>query len=448
LSQHRPTTPSPLIVLALVAALAAIAGLSLSARPSHAQTAPAGDPSYGINFVNYHEPWLPLAVESGAGVVRWQFNWRDYELSPGVWAWETSDKPIYLWNSAGLRVHAILHYPPYFWAANQPGGLMPGNLGLPWNDSENGWGRFCNRFAQRYQGQIASYEVWNEPDVSHFWDGTPEQYYELLKDCYQGIKAADPAVPVSMAGVMVADSGLFPQVLRAAAADPEGAAHNHFFDVVSIHAYNDPERVYELAGQAHGALEQHGLGDKPIWLTEFGIPVRGYGTMPDSPDYNRATEEEAAWYLLQAISNGHAAGVERMMVYRLADDYADEAFGLMRIDHSQRPAYRAYQLAVGLMRDIESASHTVGEDGVVVNEMRRADGVRVVAVYSLQGTAHEVSLPAEKGLGVLYNAAGETRPLQADAEGQYTFSLPEAAGRDFSQPWLYSVGGPVLILVE
>jgi hypothetical protein len=72
----------------------------------------------------------------------------------------------------------------------------------------------------------------------------------------------------------------------------------------------------------------------------------------------------------------------------------------------------------------------------------------VVVVYSLQGTAHEVSIPAGKGQGVVYNAAGETEPIQADVDGLYTLSLPEAPGRDFSQPWLYSVGGPVLILVE
>jgi hypothetical protein len=444
----RRRQPSSVFLIILSLALVVAAGFGLAARPTNAQTAPSGDPFYGINFVNYHEPWLPLAVESGAGVVRWQFNWRDYELSPGVWSWEATETPVYLWNSAGLQIHAILHYPPYFWAANQPGGLMPGNLHLPWNDSENGWGRFCYRFAEHYQGQIASYEVWNEPDLGHFWDGTPEQYYDLLKDCYQGIKAADPAVPVSMAGVMIADFGLFPQVLEAAAADPEGVAHSHFFDVVSIHAYNDPERVYELAGQVRGQLEKHGMGDKPIWLTEFGVPIRGYGAMPDSPDYNRATEEEAAWYLLQAISNGHAAGVERMIVYRLADDYADEAFGLMRIDHSRRPGYRAYQLAISLMHDIESSGRTVSENGVVINEMRRADGVRVVVVYSLEGTAHEVSIPAAKGQGVVYNAAGETQSIQANVDGQYTLSLPAAPGRDFNQPWLYSVGGPVLILVE
>ena len=34
-------------------------------------------------------------------------------------------------------------------------------------------------------------EVWNEPDLREFWTGSADQYYTLLKGCYQAIKAAD-----------------------------------------------------------------------------------------------------------------------------------------------------------------------------------------------------------------------------------------------------------------
>jgi hypothetical protein len=447
--QHPSSTVTPIhLLLALVAGLIVFGALPLKQPiPARAQADDdPGDEFFGINFVNPSEPWLSLAREAGARVVRWQFNWRDHEPSPGVWEWEISDGQIEAWRGAGLEVHAILHFPPDY-AMAHPGGLMPVNFDLPWNDPNNGWAQYCNHFAAHYRGQIASYEVWNEPDLDQYWEGTAPEYYDLLKSCYQGIKAADPAVPVSMAGVvLIADRGFFPEVVRLAASDPAGPAHNYFFDAASIHMYADPDLAYSLTNEARRILRNYGLGDKPIWITETNVMIRGYATVPDDAGWGRATEDEAAWYILQAATNAYAAGAERFMVFRMADDGMTEAYGLVRSDGTPRPSYEAFKLAATLLTNIVEAERQVWGD-VIITRMRRADGTRIVTAYQVSGTPLNIQLDSETDLAVLINSAGGYSTVEPE-RGVYTVLLPPAQGRDFNNVTNYSVGGPIQILVE
>lgn len=406
---------------------------------------PAGS-YYGINFIQPHEPWLTLGRSSGAGIVRWQFNWRDHEISPGEWTWVASDRPIEAWNNSGLGVHAILHNPPDFAKANPSSGLVPTNLALPWNDPGNGWAQFCYQFASRYRGKIASYEIWNEPDLNQYWEGSPEEYFLAMKSCYLAIKAADPNPPVSMAGMAILiERGFLPEVIRMAASDPEGAAHNYYFDVANVHAYADPDLVYSLTQHVRSVLHTYGLGDKPIWVTETNVALSGFGRFARR-DWGHVSEEEQAWYIIQAVANAHAAGAQRLMFFRLADDGMDEAFGLIGNDRVPRPSYRALQLATSLIHDVVQVRREIRQ-GVNVTYLIRSDGARIVVLYSEAGTALNFEVEASQAAAVLIDANGDYSTIRPE-EGTYTVMLPPASGRDYSGGPGYAVGGPPLIIVE
>ncbi|NDJ34686.1 MAG: hypothetical protein GYB64_08445 [Chloroflexi bacterium] len=409
--------------------------------------APRGDTYYGINFVEPTEPWLSLGAESGAGVVRWQFNWRDHEPSPGRWEWGLADSYIDTWRNAGIQVHALLHYPPD-WAMENPGtGLMPVNRDLPWDHPDNGWGRYCHEFAKRYRGRIFSYEIWNEPDLDQYWEGNARQYFHIMKSCYMAIKAADPNTPVSMAGMaLLVEPDFFPSVVRYAVQDPEGPANNYFFDAANIHMYNYARLTYTLTGQTRWVLRQYGLGDKPIWITETNIALRGYGINDDEPGWWNATEEEIAWYMVQAVANAHAADAERFMVFRLHDSAMEQAWGLVKNDGEPRMSYTAYQTAIGLMTDIvDGDRQTAGDIEKVI--LLRGDGTRLTVVFTTSGRAANVTLPAATTEARVYDSQGNTTLIQARG-GAYRLNLPAAEGRNFSRPNDYTVGGPPLILVE
>jgi len=445
--------PHRLLPLAALTLLACVmAWLAPAPSPANAQEATPPPPPntglnfFGINFIAPYQPWLALGYNSGARVVRWQFNWRDIETTSGNFGWEQTDAQVAAWNRAGLEINAILHNPPDFMIDH---GLVPKNLNAPYTSGDSSFARYCNRFAERYRGRIASYEVWNEPDLTQYWGGSAEEYVALLKGCYRGIKAADPAVTVVMAGMAYTTNRAFTAAaIRLLAQDPDGPANHNFFDVMAIHMYSDPDNVYKHTVAVRNTLINNGLGGKPIWITETNVPLRGVNGVPDDPIPGMGTPEEGGWYVLQAASNALAAGAQKLMFFRLADDdMQGEAWGLVNNQGTPRPGYKALQLASSVFKEVTTASRET-RDGVVIIVMRRLDGGRVVAVYSPDGKAAPVAIPAEFGAATLINAAGGYTPIEAEADGAYHVTVPPATGRDPERPWDYQVGGPVLILVE
>ncbi|MBN1313404.1 MAG: hypothetical protein JXB30_18500 [Anaerolineae bacterium] len=402
-----------------------------------------GSDFYGINFINPMQPWLRIGYESGARVVRWQFNWRDHEIEPDKWSWVKSDSAIQSWNRTGIKVHAIMHYPPPYALVN-PDGLMPINLDAPYYSTQPSFSRFCYTFALRYKGQIDSYEVWNEPDLTVFWEGSATEFATLQKGCYLGIKAADPGVTVAMAGMTYTDLRFFGDVLRQISRDPQAPSNNYYFDAAAVHMYGDPELVYSLTVKAQDVMAKYGITGKPVWITETNVALRN----ADSPPHaGLGTEEEVAWYVLQAASNAHAAGAEKLMFFRLNDADMGETWGLVKNNGTPRSAYRALQLASTVLRDITEAKREV-RSGIVITTMRRADSARIITLYSQTGESANVAIEADTTAAVLINSAGGYATIEPDEENLYNISLPPAHGRDMNRLEAYSVGGPVMIIVE
>ena len=46
------------------------------------------------------------------------------------------------------------------------------------------WEDFVQTLVKRYKGQISNYELWNEPNGSGFWTGSPPQMVELAARAY------------------------------------------------------------------------------------------------------------------------------------------------------------------------------------------------------------------------------------------------------------------------
>ena len=165
-------------------------------------------PEYGVHLVQW---WrvddifprdLQLLQEMGFGWAKQAFAWRDIEgNAKGEYDWYRPDRIVEQANEANINLLVRLDHQP-LWSVedlvdkpitqNQP----------PINNQD--FGDFCFAIASRYQGKIAAYQVWNEPNLSREWgeqSPSPVEYTELLRVCYEGIKAADPEAIVVSAGL-------------------------------------------------------------------------------------------------------------------------------------------------------------------------------------------------------------------------------------------------------
>ena len=143
----------------------------------------------------------------------------------------------------GFQVLGLLMSTPA-WAAANPADAsraVPRNLGLPWDDEQNYWGRFAQQIARDYAGQIDDWIVWNEPDIQpgdpnaayYAWAGDVEDYYQLLRVAYHAIKAGNPSARVHLAGLTYwsdreANRPQFVErLLDVMAADPSAPANDY-----------------------------------------------------------------------------------------------------------------------------------------------------------------------------------------------------------------------------
>ncbi|MCB9423224.1 MAG: hypothetical protein H6667_25735 [Ardenticatenaceae bacterium] len=198
-------------------------------------------PAYGIQAfmwwkADIAQRDLQLIDKMGFGWVKQEFSWREIEgIKKGERDWYRPNLIVGMVEDAGLNLVVRLDRQP-FWTEADPLDLHdnapPSNL--------QDFGDFCGAVAERYNGRIAAYQVWNEPNLSREWGNQPPdpaEYTELLKVCYQAIKAADP-------NAIVISAGLAPTGTNDATAMPDAdflqgmytAGASPYFDVLGLHA--------------------------------------------------------------------------------------------------------------------------------------------------------------------------------------------------------------------
>ncbi len=280
-------------------------------------------PEYGIQAFLWWKPEitkrdLTLIQDMGFRWVKQNFAWRDIEpQEKGHFEWKLADDVVRRVGKRGnLKLLVRIDRQP-FWT--QAPGTPPFEDAPPTN--LNDFGDFCHALAERYKGQIAAYQVWNEPNLAREWGNQPpqpEQYVELLKVCYIAIKSADPDARVISAGMATTGThsdeampdDVFIEKMYQAGAAP-------YFDVLGVNApgYKAPPEISpdevaaqpDLGGQRFFAfrhvediralMEKYRDSDKQIAILEMG-----WTTDPIHPAYawHAVTERQQADYLVRA----------------------------------------------------------------------------------------------------------------------------------------------------
>ncbi len=311
-----------------------------SARPVAAATCGPYGVGFGANELQPRTPYaLELASQANIDWVRLGLYWQDVELSRGQFDFQADDALIASTRATQLNVLAILAYSTT-WSTSAPAD-SPGNLThFPPRDYGE-WANYVAAIVTRYKSDVHYWEVWNEPDLAEFWNGTPAQYAALLDVTSSTIKQIDPTATVVLGGQAFQDlpghpASEFPTQILADADYP--AAAN--FDIAAFHYYLPPNAAPQHFAEFKAALTRFGIGDRPVWITEAGLP--SCPTLMGA-DQDRGFEAQAQW-LDRTLPSLVDLGASRVFWFQLDENpYAPSGFGLLGPDLCTRPAYVALQ---------------------------------------------------------------------------------------------------------
>ncbi len=338
-----------------------------------------GDCPYGVNAHQASDAQLAQAAAAGIPWVRMDFNWFQFEPAKGSHDWSVADRFIDGATAQGLQVFASVAYTPDWavgqacnnadenevnWCLNKP----PANTG-DWTD-------FVAAAVDRYGDRVKHWGLWNEPNLSHFYDGDREGWvdrilvpgaqtvHDTCNDCLVlGPELANlrEANWDSDEGICVAGECIF-NGWEVSLGEILKDAGDHI-DIVTHHKYSDTadEWLSELVeGQWLIVQYMHGLKEitdaeapgKPVWLTEFGQETTPGGEFSPA---EAAAQLTAAFAGAEALRSGVLTGVanqpwpelEKLFWYDLVDDpntydWGEFTWGLLDADGNPKDAHGAY----------------------------------------------------------------------------------------------------------
>ena len=148
-----------------------------------------------------------ISEELEPQLVRDTLLWNRVEPSPGERDWASPDGAIEPLRAAGIEpLMVVLGSPP--WANGAAAGEEGAQFHVPterealavWLDR---YSDFLAEAAKRYQGVVRRWEIWNEPNLVHFWKPRPDPrlfgvVYERLRET---ILQVDPDAEVAVGGL-------------------------------------------------------------------------------------------------------------------------------------------------------------------------------------------------------------------------------------------------------
>ncbi len=527
----RPRRPAhgrrlPLLMVALLLALTVpVASAQVPVVPTSAPGSLVASESFiraerlGITFVGFVDGNMQperyrKALILGAGWTRWPLYWDRVERQPADYDWLAYDKLVAADIRHGLRSNAILLGRPGF---HQDGHSIANLFAPIFADGTdnagpsalinpaNPWAQFVHYAVTRYmpggvwsqhnafaaeQG-IRHWEIWNEPDVPHFWQGGAAAYARLLKTAAIVIKTVDPGAKIIFGGLLFANEpNFFTRVVGEFRDDPLRDHFNWYFDIVAVHSYDDPWRSGWLTKYVQDTLAEYGL-TRPVWVNETGVSVWNDYPGPVwavAADQRQrlATAQQQAHFLIMSAVYAWSKEAEVVFYHQLYDDCGNypagtdfpahngeycaqgacygDAFGIYRnprgahcfSQHPHADTPRPVAAAFALLAEVfggqpfRPLSFAGLTDEVTAVKFQRASGERIVVLWNNTRARLSHSIPAAGAGATLYLLNGEQLPLPAD-NGLYLLRL-EPAG-DFSYPDLENtrhsaIGGEPIILVE
>ncbi len=339
---------------------------------------------------------LDLIKDAGIGWIRDEVYWSQVEMEKGVFRFPPAyDRYLRAAQARGIQVLLVLDFGnPAYSVAEKSG---------PVTEAERrAFSRYCGEVVKRYKPfGVRTYEIWNEPNASTFWkpQPNPEDYARLLDAAYKACKDADPDATVIGCSTSGTDLEFIGRVL-----DSGG---DHSMDGISFHPYSQPLAPEKKLLTDISKLARISAA-KPLWITEMGYPTHvGAAGLDEETQANYAVRT----FLLARTS----PAVERVFWYDFQNDGEDQDeaelnFGLVRMDRTPKPAYRACRTMASLVGNLRPADFRLTGNTYLLSFGEGED--RLTVIWRLGG-AESIDIPCPSGLYRLIDGDGESRIVEA-----------------------------------
>lgn len=294
-----------------------VAGLAI-VPSAQAANSSAGGPVDGASF-GMHVPSIAQGTDPSVsyGAIRlWDSGvaWGQVEQKDNSYWWDGLDRAIGTANTQNVKIMYVLGSTPNWAASNKKQGSYP-NKGAASMPSLKAWKGWVQAVCSRYADSIESYQIWNEANLTTFWQGSPKQMAQLTKEAYRIIRACDPTAKVVAASSTVrlqsAYKKFFPAYLK------ELRKLNWPIDAVAVHLYpastgTPGTRATSIAQVKKDMRSAKVPASKALWDTEINYGIKGPGK--GNPDRNINGSQAAAW-VAQTYLDNVRLGVARAYWY-------------------------------------------------------------------------------------------------------------------------------------
>ncbi len=339
---------------------------------------------------------LDLIKAAGIGWIRDEVYWSVVEKRKGVFDFPPQyDHYLKAAQARGIQVLLILDFGNVLYSGAEKG--------APATEAERqAFARYCAEVVKRYGPLgVRHFEIWNEPNASMFWKPQPNpgDYARLLESAYKACKDADPGSTVLGCSTSGTDLDFIGGVLA--------AGGGRFMDAVSFHPYCQPSPPEERLLDDISRLKAL-APEKPLWITEIGYPTHAGAA--------GVHEETQANYLVRTFLLARTSpALQRVFWYDFQNDGQDgvEAefnFGLVRMDKTPKPSYRAIKTMTSLVGDLSPAEfRSTGDTYLLTFEGGKN---RLTAIWRSGGT-DSIKIPSSNGRYRIIERDGESRTVEA-----------------------------------
>jgi len=233
------------------------------------------------------------------------YRWQDVEPKPPIdgkhnYWWKSIDRMILEYQEAGFKNYHMYTEARNKWASSKSR-FLQGPLGvLPKPEYLEYYGDYIRNLVERYDGDgkddtpglrypIRYWEI--EAEWWSFWNGTVEEYLQLLRIARKAAKEADPQAQIILVGFLMMgwyDGDLTEKELeqRLNALPPgqqnfirkvggelrELLKHPELFDIVEFHSLADWTEIIGTTKTIRREMQKNGY-EKPIWAGDVNYTI-------------------------------------------------------------------------------------------------------------------------------------------------------------------------------